>query len=267
MKIEGDIRKMRTFLANGIANYVLTLADNEINMNALLGKQLSFNYSGAIFCVKCGAKTKTSFFQGFCYNCFTTAPEAEDCVLKPELCKAHIGIARDMEYAQSHCLIPQYVYLADTGSVKVGVTRSNQIPTRWIDQGAMSAIIFAQTPNRYTAGQIEVEVMKNISDKTNWRKMLAQTTPDTVLLKQAFESISNYVSQDLQRYLLKESHIQSIKYPGNVCDGKIQSVNFDKTPFFTGVLRGIKGQYLIFDSNMVLNIRKFGGYHIQCTIE
>ena len=258
---------MKTTLNNGVAQYVLSFDNVDVDLNALLGKNISFQYTGSIFCVKCGAKTKTSFFQGFCYNCFISAPETEDCVLKPELCKAHIGIARDMEYAQSHCLIPQYVYLADTGSIKVGVTRSNQIPTRWIDQGAMSAIIFAQTPNRYTAGQIEVSVKQYMSDKTNWRKMLMQHSSDIEALTQIYKCIASYLNHDLQLYLVTDSIIQSIQYPGEVCNGKIQSVNFDKTPFCAGILRGIKGQYLIFDSNRVLNIRKFGGYHVQCSIE
>jgi len=47
---------------------------------------------------------------------------------------------------------------------------------------------------------------------------------------------------------------------------KVKSLNFDKKPQVTGLLRGIKGQYLILDSG-VLNIRKFSGYkiHFQAT--
>lgn len=266
MKIEGDIRKMKTTLVNGVANYVLTLDNTDIPMNELLGKQISFQYTGAIFCVKCGAKTKTSFFQGFCYPCFTTAPEAEECVLRPELCQAQNGIARDMAFAQTHCLIPHYVYAADTGSIKVGVTRNTQIPTRWIDQGAMGAIICAQTPNRFIAGQIEVMLKQYFSDKTNWRKMLMQQKLDKVLLQQTYESVLKHLDPDYHSYAVHDSEIHHITYPGEVCDGKIQTINFDKTPFFSGTLRGIKGQYLLFDSNTVLNIRKYGGYRVQCTV-
>jgi hypothetical protein len=39
-------------------------------------------------------------------------------------------------------------------------------------------------------------------------------------------------------------------------------LNFDKTPEITGVLQGIKGQYLILDIG-VLNIRKFTGYQLS----
>jgi hypothetical protein len=33
----------------------------------------------------------------------------------------------------------------------------------------------------------------------------------------------------------------------------------------SGVLTGIKGQYLMFDQDRVINVRKFGGYLIQLT--
>ena len=41
--------------------------------------------------------------------------------------------------------------------------------------------------------------------------------------------------------------------------------NLDKTPKVSGVLQGIKGQYLIFD-NGVMNIRKYGGYKVKVTV-
>ncbi len=40
------------------------------------------------------------------------------------------------------------------------------------------------------------------------------------------------------------------------------SVGFDKHAEIEGCLAGIKGPYLIFDDNRVLNIRKHNGYHI-----
>jgi len=42
----------------------------------------------------------------------------------------------------------------------------------------------------------------------------------------------------------------------------VKAHNFDKTPRVEGRLMGIKGQYLMFDTG-VLNIRKFGGYHVH----
>ena len=53
----------------------------------------------------------------------------------------------------------------------------------------------------------------------------------------------------------------NINYPVLKYPTKVVSLNFDKTPIITGVLEGIKGQYLLLDSG-VLNIRKFSSYHL-----
>jgi hypothetical protein len=43
---------------------------------------------------------------------------------------------------------------------------------------------------------------------------------------------------------------------------KVKSLNLEKTPEISGVLEGIKGQYLIFDSG-VINLRKYTAYDIE----
>ena len=171
MQLEGNIRKMKTELAEPI-KYRLRIGEEKINMNELIGQEISMNFTGQINCISCGKQTKTSFGQGFCYNCLQTAPEASESVLRPELSKAHFGMARDMEWAEKHDLINHFVYLAVSNEVKVGVTREHQIPTRWIDQGASYAIKLAKTPNRHIAGIIEVFLKNHFTDKTNWRSML-----------------------------------------------------------------------------------------------
>ena len=40
---------------------------------------------------------------------------------------------------------------------------------------------------------------------------------------------------------------------------KIKSFNLDKIPELSGILTGIKGQYIIIDNEIVLNIRKYTG--------
>ena len=124
-----NLLKMKAAYNNPV-QYSMNTGSEEINMNLLLGKKLSIHYLHKINCIKCGRLTKTSFAQGYCYPCFISAPETEDCVLRPELCKAHEGLARDMDYAAGHCLIDHFVYLAISGGLKVGVTRNTQIPVR-----------------------------------------------------------------------------------------------------------------------------------------
>lgn len=236
-------------------------------MNARIGKPISINFSGAIYCIRCGARTKTSFSQGFCYPCFTSAPEAEECVLRPELCRAHEGIARDMEYAVSHCLAPQYVYLAVSSGLKVGVTRHTQIPARWIDQGASYAMVIAQAPNRYTAGLIEVALKDIFSDKTNWQQMLKNQLPPLVDLALQRQTALEYLPVHLKQYIVGNGQAAQIQYPVLAYPSKVKALNLDKDPVAAGTLTGIKGQYLIFGDGGVLNIRKFAGYEITVEFE
>ncbi|MDA3779533.1 MAG: DUF2797 domain-containing protein [Bacteroidales bacterium] len=243
--------------------YFLPIGENEIFMNELIGRKIEFTFAGQINCIKCGRLTNKSFHQGYCFRCFRTAPEAEDCVLRPELCRAHEGIAREMEFAKNHCLKDHYVYLALTSGLKVGVTRKTQIPTRWIDQGATSAIIIAQTPNRHLAGVIEVELKKYFADKTNWRKMLQNETIQNINLMTEKEKAFNKIKTELKKYFLKDSQIRNLVFPIERYPEKISSINFEKISNYVGILKGIKGQYLIFNDNKVLNIRKHNGFFLD----
>jgi hypothetical protein len=262
MQIEGNILKMRSELATPV-NYFLPVGKSEIGMNSLIGKEISMNFTGQINCISCGKQTKTSFGQGFCYNCLQTAPEASESVIRPELSKAHLGMARDMEWAEKHDLIDHIVYLAVSGDVKVGVTRYHQIPTRWIDQGASSAIKLATTPNRHIAGVIEVFLKRHFTDKTDWRAMLKNNIAENINLIEEKEKVYGLLPSELKKYFEPENEITEIEYPVMNFPQTIKSVGFDKTPAIEGILAGIKGQYLIFQDDSVLNIRKHNGYFLQ----
>ena len=262
MEHTGNIRKMEAF-PEKIVQYFLALGKEKISMNALIGTPITMEYQGRIHCIKCGRETRKSFAQGYCYPCFTTAPETEECVLRPELCRAHEGVARDMEYAKQHCLIDQIVYLSLTSGIKVGVTRSSQVPTRWIDQGAIRAIELARTPNRFMAGRMEVALKDHIADKTNWRKMLSGSDPGELDLIKEKQRLSALVPAELVSYITKEDQLVELAYPVLHYPEKISSLNFEKDAVISGLLTGIKGQYLMLDRNRVINMRKFGGYLIR----
>jgi len=261
MQLEGNILKMRTELATPV-KYTLPVGEKEIAMNEFIGKEISMNFTGQINCISCGKQTKTSFGQGFCYNCLQTAPEASESIMRPELSKSHLGIARDMEWAEKHDLIDHIVYLAVSGDVKVGVTRHHQIPTRWIDQGASSAIKLATTPNRHIAGIIEVFLKKHFTDKTNWRTMLKNEIGQFNLLNEK-EKVYKLLPSELRKYFEPNNEIIEIEYPVLSFPQNIKSIGFDKKPTIEGILTGIKGQYLIFQDETVLNIRKHNGYFLQ----
>jgi hypothetical protein len=262
MQTSGNILKMRTEYADPV-KYFLTLGDTELPMNDLIGKPINMKFNGQINCIACGKKTKTSFGQGFCYNCLQTSPEASETIMRPELSKAHLGIARDMDWAREHDLIDHFVYLAVSGELKVGVTRHHQVPTRWIDQGASQAIILAKTPNRHISGVIEVFLKNFFSDKTNWRSMLQNKDVQEYDLPEEKMTAYRLLPAELQQYLHDDNQIWKLRYPVLDFPDKITSVSFDKDPEISGILNGIKGQYLIFSDGRVLNIRKHNGYWLE----
>lgn len=261
MHYEGNILKMRTGYENPV-QYYLPAGENEIFMNDLIGKPLRLGFTGQINCIACGKQTKSSFGQGFCYNCLQTAPEASESVLRPELSKAHFGLARDPEWAEKHDLIDHYVYLAASSELKVGVTRHHQIPSRWIDQGASSAIILAKTPNRHIAGIIEVWLKQYFTDKTNWREMLRNNLTGFDLESEK-KRAAGLLTAELRKYIAEENEITFLEYPVIAWPVKVTSLSFDNTPEISGVLTGIKGQYLIFENGSVVNIRKHNGYFLK----
>ena len=261
MTAEGNIIKMKS-LNNSVVDYYLPVNSEVVYMNKLIGSTIKLSYLNRINCIKCGQVTKTSYAQGYCFSCYQTAPETEECVLRPELCRAHEGIARDMEFAREHCLTDHYVYFAVTGGLKVGVTRNTQIPTRWIDQGATCAVKLAQTPNRYIAGLIEVILKEIYADKTNWRNMLQDKKVEVDLLEEKGRS-EDLLAFDLRKYVSGDDKITEINYPVTKYPLKIKSFTLDKTPTYKGELTGIKGQYLIFADGTVINIRKHNGYLIR----
>ena len=261
MKYEGNITKMRSEYAYPV-KYFLSVGEDEINMNSLINKQLIITYQHKINCIHCGAETNKSFHQGYCYSCFMSTPQCDAGVLRPELDMSHEGISRDMEWAKKNSLIDHYVYLAITGGVKVGVTRHTQIPTRWIDQGAMKAIRFAKTPYRNLAGQIEVDLKQHVSDKTNWSKMLKSKGTDLSLTKIKTE-LSEKLSPNFKTYLSLNNNIETFTYPFEYQIDSFNTVSFENIETISGKLIGIKGQYLIFENGNVFNIRKHNGYLVS----
>ncbi|MDE5423485.1 DUF2797 domain-containing protein [Ancylomarina sp. DW003] len=266
MIYKGNLLKMRTQLKD-VITYELPIGDDFVDMNELIGKKLTWNYQHQINCVHCGKKTKTSFSQGHCYTCFTSLPQTDASIMNPELDESHLGISRDMEWSKEHALKPHYVYLAFSSNLKVGVTRESQIPTRWIDQGAVGAIKLAKTPNRHIAGVIEVALKAHFADKTNWRAMLKNEGEVSVDLKAEKAKATELLHPELRQYVCAEDEAYELNFPVEQYPDKITSLSFDKLDSYEGELKGIKGQYLIFDGGKVMNIRKHNGYLVELKVD
>lgn len=264
MTYEGVLTKMQTEFSNPI-QYYLVFADSFLNVNQLLGKPIEINFVG-YQCLNCGKKKKI-FRQGFCYDCFMSSAAAGDWIMKPELSTAHLDIEdRDLEYEKKVQLQPHIVYLALSSEVKVGVTRGTQVPTRWIDQGAVQAIPVVEVPNRYLAGITEVALKNHYSDKTNWQKMLKNEVPQVDLLKEK-ASLKDLIPKEVTDYFhVEKEDLFEIHYPVTNYPTKVTSLNLDKSPNYSGKLTGIKGQYLIFEDGTVFNIRTFEGYVVKIDV-
>ncbi len=262
MELFSTLSKMPAYL-NESVNYLLTTDADFIKFNSLIGREVNILFQNEKYCASCGGKFQDLYRMGFCRNCFFTSPEAGESIIRPELSRAHEGVAdRDLEFEKGYQLQPHVVYLANSGGLKVGVTRDAQIPTRWIDQGASEALVFARTSNRYEAGLIEVAMKNHVADKTAWQRMLKNEDPEIDLLAEK-ERLSPLLPDDLSQFLASDNEVTRLQYPVQHYPTKVKSINLDKNPELGAVLQGIRGQYLIFEGGGALNIRAHTGFRVK----
>ncbi|MBT3444486.1 MAG: DUF2797 domain-containing protein [Flavobacteriaceae bacterium] len=261
---KGVLKKMITEIGSPI-RYYLNLESDFLEINQLLDQTVKINFLGTQ-CLSCH-DSKPIFRQGFCKNCFFENPSAGDWIMRPELSKAHLGEEdRDLEYEKKVQLQPHSVYLALSSHLKVGVTRKTQIPTRWIDQGAHQAVGILDVPNRYLAGVAEVSLKEHFSDKTNWRKML-QNDYEEILWTTAINQAIDALPKDLKPHIIRDQLVTELQFPVLQYPEKVKSLNLEKENSYTGVLKGIKGQYLIFEDQTVYNIRSNEGTVVEMVID
>jgi len=242
-------------------HYYLVFENDFLNMNQLLDKKIAIRFEG-YQCLNCGLNKKI-YRQGFCYDCFYEIPQAADWIMRPELSTAHLDKEdRDLVYEKKVQLQPHIVYLANSSNVKVGVTRKTQVPTRWIDQGAHEAIEIVEVPNRYLAGITEVALKEHVADKTNWRTMLKNEIVDENLVEWR-QKLKQFIPEEAQQYFIENNSETHLDFPVLQYPKKLKSLNLAKTPSYEGVLKGIKGQYLIFEDNTVFNVRSSEGYIVS----
>lgn len=263
MQYTGVLKKMQTD-AQEVIQYYLDFDSDVLNMNQLIDKNIGISFVKHQ-CLSCSLD-KEIYRQGFCKSCFYETPQAGDWIMHPEKSTAHLGIEdRDLEYEKRVQLQPHVVYLALSSNVKVGVTRKQQVPTRWIDQGAIQALPILEVPNRYLAGIAEVALKEHIADKTNWRAMLKNEVANDDL-KEVKEQLKAYLPEEVQEYYLENEPILDLNFPVSQYPVKLKSLNLSKTPNYSGVLKGIKGQYLIFEDQTVFNVRNNEGLVVELTV-
>lgn len=266
----GRLQKMPVAHQTPVA-YTLKVGDTALDANALLGKSIKLVFENEIRCSNCQRLTKKSFNQGYCYPCFQKLASCDKCIMSPELCHYDQGTCREPSWGEAHCMQPHVVYLANSTGLKVGITRGTQVPTRWIDQGAIQALPIASVSTRKLSGLIENKLREWVGDRTNWRKMLKHDVSEMDLLSERdklFGEINSYLSELKSEYpdesieWLVSGELFSFSYPHLSWPEKAKTYNLDKTPEIEDTLMAIKGQYLIFEQ-ACLNIRKYGAYEVS----
>lgn len=267
IKLQGNLHKMHTEIGDPV-RYSLELGNQQVALNDYLGQSVKIEYLEQIECVHCGRITKKSFSQGYCYPCFISLAQCDRCIMAPEHCHYHLGTCREPDWGLANCMRPHIVYLSNTSGVKIGITRESQLPTRWIDQGAVRAMPILRVNKRYHAGLIEHAFKQHVSDRTNWRNMLKNEVED-IDLYEIFQTLWSQVKSNLAEAVLADAEVVAsvdavldLEYPALAYPLKVTSFNLDKQPLVEGRLEAIKGQYLILDGG-VINIRKYGGYLVR----
>jgi Protein of unknown function (DUF2797) len=266
-----NLDKMEVSLKEGKAFYQLVTPDGPVVMNDYLGRDFKIRYLKEINCTNCGKKTSKSYSGGYCYPCSLKLAECDMCILRPETCHYDKGTCRQPEWGLANCMIPHYVYLANSSGLKVGITRSTQIPIRWIDQGAVAAVPILKVSTRYQSGVFEKLFSSEVNDKTDWRKMLKGVNEE-IDLEAKRDELFELFGEDLDALenqfgsgnitILENEIVTTIDYPVQAYPEKVTSMSLDKNEVVGGKLVGIKGQYLIFDVG-VINIRSHTGYKVE----
>ncbi|WGL59393.1 DUF2797 domain-containing protein [Pigmentibacter sp. JX0631] len=252
-----------------------------------IGKQrkIKLFHLGNYNCNSC-TKVVKKLFDGFCFPCFKYKACADKCIMSPHLCHYMNGTCREPTWGDEYCYQPHYVYLSYTDKFKVGITRESQIPTRWIDQGATSAVLLAKVSSRNQAGILEHKLKEIIHDKSHWINMLksGNEKPSISLFYETYTKISQWIKSnsllELDEYkaklpthlklkneitLFENPTILNIEYPFPEQINKFQSINLEKNNTFEEEIMGIKGQYLMF-KNHVFNVRRHEGFLVDFSI-
>lgn len=267
----GNLAKMVVSNTKPIS-YSLVIGEQLVPLNPLIGKKITLTFDGRINCIACSREIKKSFQQGYCFPCTRHLAQCDLCILKPSLCHYHNNTCREPEWGDKYCMRPHIVYISNTSGLKVGITRKTQVPTRWIDQGAVSAIPVFETATRYISGLIEAEITKIMSDRTNWRNMLKNKVEEINLFEEKqkiIHSASSFLEKINAEFgsgsvQIAEEPVTTLDYPVLSYPLTVKTLSFDKESRIEGIVVGIKGQYLILDSG-VINIRKFSGYWVNCS--
>ena len=92
------LKKMSASLdPEGRVDYSIFIKDGLLPLHDRIGSSFTLRFTGIRTCMSCGKHVKKFYGQGTCFPCLKSAPEASPCIIRPELCEAHLGLGRDVE--------------------------------------------------------------------------------------------------------------------------------------------------------------------------
>jgi len=230
-----------------------------------LGRRVRLQATGRIVCVGCGVLTRKSYAQGHCFRCFKTLARCDLCVMAPQRCHYQAGTCREPTWGEEFCMQSHWVYLSNVTGLKVGITRQGLERGRWVDQGAVQGRLLARTRSRHAAGLLEADIAQQVSDRGQWRQMVATQPPRIDLQGAAQELTEKYRQNHPDAQFLAVSDTHQIVYPVLRLP-PAQRLNFRGVNTHEGVLCGIKGQFLLFEHG-VFNIREHSGYEVEISVD
>lgn len=256
------------------ARYTLQLGEHAVALNAAQGEMLTLYPTGRRFCLHCARPSSTLVGGGYCNDCFQRLARCDSCIVRPETCHYHLGTCREPRWGEQHCFTPHVVYLANTSGLKVGITRTERLPRRWLEQGAIQALPILDVESRRQAGLIETLLRQRISDRTAWQRMLRGPVP-WVDLPAWHDRLLSTFSDELtalrQRFgtsairARDKATVACFDYPLPTEPTRLVALNIAEQSHIAGRLMGMKGQYLMLDTG-VINLRRYGGHEFELSI-
>ena len=90
---------------------------------------------------------------------------------------------------------------------------------------------------------------------------------DSSNIKSSKDQAKNFLPSNLLHYFNDTSNVVSIDFPVMEFPDNPKSIKLNKDLVFSGTLKGVKGQYLIFENNQVLNFRAHEGHIFKIEID
>ena len=77
------------------------------------------------------------------------------------------------------------------------------------------------------------------------------------------DRLKQHIPQEALPYFIDNTKETTLEFPVLQYPSKLKTLNLVKTPQYAGTLKGVKGQYLIFEDDTVFNVRSNEGFVVS----